>query len=123
MAKKKPLPPRRKRMKRSARLQSAKNWLLTYSGKDPVRGYAKWYAIDPICAIIELRLLGIPIPEKRWEQALKTQETKTAANQKQKKRKQQEEIDSSLIESDDTFEFIVGYTPAGFPYGIEWEDP
>ena len=107
-------------MERSARLQSAKAWLPIYSGKDPVRGYAKWYAVDPICAIIELRLLGIPIPEKRLEQALRTQETKAAANRKRKECREQEETLSS--DPSEGFEFIAGYTPAGFPYGIEREE-
>lgn len=28
----------------------------------------------------------------------------------------------NIIESDETFAFIVGYTSGGFPYGITWEE-
>jgi hypothetical protein len=31
-------------MNRAARLQSAKHWLPTYTGRDRVRGYRNWYA-------------------------------------------------------------------------------
>jgi len=107
-------------MKRPTRLQSAKKWLPTYSGKDPVRGYANWYAVDALCAITELRLLGIHIPEERWEQALKTQEEKATENRKRKEKREQEETDL-FPDSDDTFEFIAGYTSGGAPFGIERE--
>lgn len=119
MAKKKPLPPRRKRMKRKGRLQSAKKWLSTYTGKDPVRGYRNWYGVDSLCAIAELRLLGVHIPEERWQQALRTQESKAAENRKRKERREQEESDFSLIDSDENFEYIAGDTSNGVPYGVE----
>lgn len=55
------LGPRRKRMRRAARLMSAVTWLPTYGGKNIVRGYARWYAVDLICAITELRMLGVAV--------------------------------------------------------------
>ena len=106
---------------RPARLQSAKKWLPTYAGKDPVRGYAKWYAVDTLCAIAELRLLGVPVPEERREQALQAHKVKAAANRKRKERRKQEETDL-FPDSDDTFEFIAGYTSGGVPCGVEWAD-
>ena len=50
--------PRRRRMNREARLQSAKHWLPTYTGNDVVKGYRNWYGVDTVCAIVELRQLG-----------------------------------------------------------------
>nr|VFK28035.1 MAG: hypothetical protein BECKMB1821G_GA0114241_103216 [Candidatus Kentron sp. MB]VFK29338.1 MAG: hypothetical protein BECKMB1821I_GA0114274_100940 [Candidatus Kentron sp. MB]VFK74755.1 MAG: hypothetical protein BECKMB1821H_GA0114242_100940 [Candidatus Kentron sp. MB] len=49
--------PRRKRMTRPGRLTSATatQWVGKYTGKDIVREYCKWFAVDPICAVIELR--------------------------------------------------------------------
>ena len=38
---------------------------------------------------------------------------------KSKKEKQQE---TPVIEQNEYFAFIAGYTPAGFPYGITWEE-
>ena len=59
--KKKPLPPRVKRMKRPARLESARKWILTYTGKHLLRGYCNHYGVDWRCAAIELKLLGIAV--------------------------------------------------------------
>ena len=56
---KKQLGPRRKRMKRSARVQSAVSWLKQYSGKNVLRGYCKHYGVDWRCAATELKQLGI----------------------------------------------------------------
>lgn len=58
------LGPRRKRMRRQARLAAAPKWLSSYGGKDVVRGYSRWYAVDRLCAIKELRLLGVAISEE-----------------------------------------------------------
>jgi hypothetical protein len=39
-------------------------WLPSYGGKDVVRGYSRWYAVDRLCAIKELRLLGVAISDE-----------------------------------------------------------
>jgi hypothetical protein len=62
--------PRRKRMNRTARLQSAKHWLPTYTGRDLVKGYRNWYGVSTVCAIMELRQLGIEVDEQRLIQAI-----------------------------------------------------
>lgn len=59
--KKKPLPPRVKRMKRPARLESAIKWIPTYTGKHLLRGYCNHYGVGWRCAAIELKLLGIAV--------------------------------------------------------------
>lgn len=48
------LRPRRKRMKRSNRLQAAKHWVPTYNGKNIIRGYQNWFGVDFQCAVHEL---------------------------------------------------------------------
>ena len=53
--------PRAKRMKRSARLQSAALWLKEFEGKNVLRSYCKRYGVDWRCAAIELRRLGIKL--------------------------------------------------------------
>lgn len=55
----KPLSPRRKRMDREARLQSARHWLRGFSGEHVVRSYAKWFGVDLMCALGELQALGV----------------------------------------------------------------
>jgi hypothetical protein len=55
------LGPRRKRMRRPARLMAAVKWRAGYGGKNIVRGYARWFGVDLICAITELRMLGVAV--------------------------------------------------------------
>jgi hypothetical protein len=61
--------PRRLRMNRAGRLRSAKKWLAAYRGRDVVRGYRKWYGVSRVCAILELRMLGVAIDDQRLAQA------------------------------------------------------
>ena len=35
--------------------------------------------------------------------------------------KKKRELEDFLIDSDENFAYIVGYTSNGFPYGITWE--
>ena len=60
-------PPRRKWMRRPGRISNAKatDWVKKYKGKNLVRGYCKWYGVDAVCAIYELRQLGVEISEER----------------------------------------------------------
>lgn len=111
--------PRRKRLSRNARLQSARQWIPTYSGRDIVRGYRRWYGVDTVCAILELRQLGVAIPETRLLEARRTAET--TAQQRRERRNRVEDAEP-LDDSDENFAFIAGYTANGAPYGISWEE-
>ena len=111
-------------MNRVARLQSAKHWLPTYEGRDVVKGYRKWYGVSTACAIIELRQLGFKIDEQRLIQAKRTEES-TARQQARKKQERAEkrvEEETPLVESDENFAYIAGYTNWGFPYGVSMEE-
>ncbi|MEO0684918.1 MAG: hypothetical protein AAFY76_07690, partial [Cyanobacteria bacterium J06649_11] len=62
-------------------LRSGNTFIQKYEGKNIVKGYAKWYGVDKLCAIKELRMLGVDISEE-YESVLrnksvadKTQET------------------------------------------------
>lgn len=59
MTSKKNHPPKRRRTNREGRLARAPHWLATFSGTNVVRGYAKWFAVDRLCALKELQLLGL----------------------------------------------------------------
>ena|SRR3990167_4543020 len=104
------LGPRRKRMRRESRLQSAKNWISTYSGKNIILGYCKWFSVDLQCAINELKMLNVKLDEQYVNHALKCQTGMIAARKKQRE------------DSDDTFYYIAGYTPGGAPFGATWEE-
>ena len=112
--KRKPLPPRHKRLARQGRLQAAKTWLRSYPGKNIARGYRKHFGVDSLCAIRELRLLGFAI-DPAYERAVLA-----ASRARNKKPKRQEKF---LI-SEETFygfAFIAGYTDGG-AYGITIEE-
>lgn len=66
------LGPRRKRMRRPARLIAAVKWRSGYGGKNLVRGYARWFGVDPICAITELRMLGVAVDPEYEAQLRRT---------------------------------------------------
>lgn len=66
------LGPRRKRMRRPVRLQAAVKWRAGYGGKNIVRGYARWFGVDLVCAIVELRMLGVAIDTEYEQQVRRT---------------------------------------------------
>ena len=71
--KKKPhLGPWRKRMHRPARLQAAVKWRAAYGSKDIVRGYARWFGVDLICAITDLRMIGVAVDAECEQQVRRT---------------------------------------------------
>jgi len=55
---------------RTKRLKLAPRWISTYTRKNLVRGYARHFSVDLICAITELRMLGYPVPDE-YELAVK----------------------------------------------------
>lgn len=113
-------PPRRKSMRRPARLQSASHWIKTYTGKNIVRGYRKWFGVDMVCAIKELQLLGVKLDAAYVAQLLCNHAGAITARKKLKEKKcNDHEYDE---DSDERFCFIAGYTSWGFPYGLTWEE-
>lgn len=114
--------PRRKRMKREGRLRSARSWIAKYEGKNIVKGYSKWYGVDLLCAIRELRILGVKIDEERERQVKATLEGRIRARQQKRLLQEQEKLSQVYSDSDDTFAFIAGYTSGGLPYGVTWEE-
>ena len=96
--------PRRKRMARQARLQSARGWLPTYRCRDVVRGYRKWFGVSTLCAIIELRLLGVAVSDERLAQA-KTTEDQVARQRAASKRVQT--TSEPWPDSDEYFAYIA----------------
>ena len=109
----------RKTLSRARRLLSAKRWIATYSGRDLVRGYKKWYGVSDVCAVLELRMLGVEIPDARLEEARRNEQDRAALHAR---RKRQKTPRGEPGESDETFGFIAGYTEGGAPYGTTWDE-
>jgi hypothetical protein len=109
---KKHLPPRRKRMTRHGRLASAKatRWVEKYEGKNLIKGYANWFAVDLLCAVAELRMLGVEISEEREKQLRGTAEARAAEKNRLKEAAAQAEIENFYTDCDDTFAYIAGHT-------------
>ena len=109
----------RKTLSRARRLQRAKRWLASYRGKNLVRGYKKWFGVNDVCAVVELRMLGVDIPDARLEQARRGEQARAAHRARQKEKYAPR---PSIREWDDEFAFIAGYTEGGAPYGITWDE-
>lgn len=81
------LPPRCKRMKPSARLQSAVSWLKQFSGKNVLRGYCTHCGVDWRCAATELKRLGVQFDPEYLQQREWTEQNR-AANRKERREAQ-----------------------------------
>jgi hypothetical protein len=122
MKKKKPLPPRHKRMNRQSRLQAARHWISKYEGKNIVRGYWRHFEVTPICAALELRMLGLEISDDYITKLRTDEEARRKANERRRELKKEREWIDLYPDSDETFAFIAGYTPGGAPFGLTLEE-
>lgn len=110
--------PKRKRFQKLARLNAAKGWMEKYDGKSIISGYAKWFGVDKACAIRELKLLDVQIPDELEKQILKSVKERIELKNKVKA----SNADEMPFESHESFAFIVGYTSGGAPYGLTHEE-
>jgi hypothetical protein len=101
----------KKTLKREHRLCSAKDWLKTYSGNNVVKGYSKKYSVNKLCAIKELRMIGIEISEEYERQLINSMEALKQQRLSFKKKRE-----------DENFAMIIGYTSGGFSYGVTHEE-
>ena len=101
-------------MKGPTRVQAAKQWIPTYTGKNLVRGYSRHFGVDLLCAVAELEILGYEVTLEYKEQLKKEFENR----QKQA----DEKMLNVPLEEDDQFYFISGYTSGGAPYGLTWDE-
>ena len=108
--------------KRERRLNSAKNWIKTYSGDNLVKGYSKKYSVDKLCAVKELRMIGVDISEEYENQLINSMEALRQQRLSFKKKREDKLNDLCGFDSDENFAMIMGYTSGGFPYGITHEE-
>jgi hypothetical protein len=106
---------------RKARLRRARKWLADYAGEKIFKDYLDRYAVDQLCAAIELQQLGVKHP--RVEQLC----TRLEARRERRKLCRAEEriariAEAKLPEQDENFAFIAGYTSGGAPFGITWDE-
>ncbi|MEK7676712.1 MAG: hypothetical protein AAB676_12850 [Verrucomicrobiota bacterium] len=125
--KKRPRSPRRLRLKRQARLHSAKAWLAQQKGRTPAqigKAYRKWYGVDWPCALAELSQLGIKFGLD-WVTQLQSalaghHRARAARRSAQDRGRAGPAFDDS--DSNEYFAYIAGYTDNGAPFGVTWEE-
>ncbi len=110
---------KKKRHTRNFRLRASADWIKNYEGKNIVKGYSKWFGLDLLFAIKELRRNGVEIKEDYENNIRQIQEAKQIAKQKKKEEKELEIQDEF---SNAQFAFIAGYTSGGAPYGLTHEE-
>ncbi|TCP31281.1 hypothetical protein EV207_103165 [Scopulibacillus darangshiensis] len=121
--KNKDLGPKRKRLKREARLKQARIWVDNYEGKNIIKGYRNWFAVDLECALKELEMVGYPVSIKQKEYVKRA--TAERQRERQLRKERRDAHKQALLDddwSDETFAFIAGYTPGGAPFGITHEE-
>lgn len=111
-------------MDRRARLDHArsKGWVASYPGKNIIKGYSQWFAVDAVCAVAELRMLGVAISEEREAEVRATALGRAEAGKRRRAAAAEEACDDFCAECDDRFAYIAGHTPAGAAYGVTWEE-
>jgi len=117
---KKSTPPKRWSFNRKQRLAVGKNWIQKYDGQHIVRGYTKRYKVDVLCAITELKMLGVEISEEYEEAVKQTVEGDLKAKRLKKQQKAEEAYLAEFM--DEGFAFVAGYTSGGAPYGLTYEE-
>jgi len=83
----------------------------------------RYYGVDLLCAVVELRMLGADISED-YEYQLRQDEEHKRLSKKSKKKGGKQKIEEDFLDgfSDDNFAYIAGYTPGGAPFGLTWEE-
>ena len=113
----KPLSPRRKRMDREARLQSARHWLRGFSGEHVVRSYAKWFGVDLMCALRELQALGVRL-EPSYVAAIKRTFELRRSDKARRTAQAEAPLEGLGNVRDEDFAYIAGRTEGGAAFGI-----
>jgi len=113
------LSPRRKRMSRAARLRSGRHWLRSFSGKRVVSSYARWFGVDLMSAAKELRILGVRLSPEYLEALRRTVSRRPGPRRDMAK--EAIRVDGEPL-SNQGFAYIAGYTEAGLPFGVTWEE-
>ena len=75
---------RRKRMKRTQRLQAAEKFFRVYNGKNIVRGYSRYFGVSLLCAALELKMLGCNISDELIERYRLEEQRKAEARRRKR---------------------------------------
>jgi len=102
----------------------ARSWVQEHKGDENiVKTYGKVFDLNFKNARKDLNSIGYPISNQE-KQEIKSiiKERKQHKENKKRKRKMKAGVLDNLLESDDTFTYIAGYTENGFPFGMTHEE-
>ena len=121
MAKKKKLT---KAERKEARLRKGKQWLLTYTGstKKMNKHYRERFHVDAVTAAKDLQELGVNYTQEQLDQIKQTEEQRLRQRRMEREAKEREQLAELYKDCDDRLVFIAGYTDAGTPFGVMWEE-
>jgi hypothetical protein len=97
----------------------------TYQGNNIIKGYRKYFGTSALCAALELQMLGCDIPEDQIQKIREDEYKRHQMEQERKRKKTMLQIPLTNEQdpwSNENYAFIAGYTSAGFPYGVTWEE-
>ena len=113
---------KKKRHTKKYRIGASIDWIRNYEGENIVKGYSKWFGVNLICAMRELRKKGVEIDDEQENKIRKIEEEKRIAKQKDKENRAKKKAEEQEEFSDYHFAFIAGYTSGGVPYGLTHEE-
>jgi hypothetical protein len=113
-------PPRRHRMRRPARLDSARAWLAS-GAQVTLRGYARRYGVDRHTAYAELTMLGVALPASDEPWAVRPAPTPKRPRREAGAEQEPDmagELPDGWTAWGGELMYVVGYTCGGAPFGM-----
>jgi len=107
---------------REKRLRRAKQWVEQYTGSHIVKAYKKRFGVDQLCAMAELKMLGVALDSDYVERATAAEMLRRVQLAEKKQERKEQEWFARHADQNDQFFFIAGYTSGGAPYGVTWAE-
>ncbi|MGF2614455.1 hypothetical protein FZC84_14185 [Rossellomorea vietnamensis] len=103
------------------RQEIASSWVREYEGDNIVKAYSKKFRLNLKSSLKELTSFGFTISSEERAQIKRLIDIQKQQRENKKRKKEAREL-QDLIDSDETFAFIAGYTEGGAPFGITHEE-
>jgi len=107
---------------REKRLRRAKKWIEQYTGNHIVKAYKKRFGVDQLCAMTELKMLGVELDPDYVERATAAEMIRREQLAEKKRDRKEREWQTLHVDQNDQFFYIAGYTSGGAPYGVTWAE-
>jgi len=101
-------------MNRQSRLRSAKDlgWVSNYEGKNIIKGFSKWFGVNLITSVVELRLLGVHIDGAREAQVRASAESRAESRRRSREdQTEQQSFNDLYADFDDILEISDDFSP------------